>query len=287
MKSVKFGTMGLLVGCAALTASGAAFAQDAAVGAGATATTTTTTTVAPAPAPASTPPAPPAQTGMALPGAAPDAAAAGGRDHDLVVGHFGIGYMGRRGMPVTFDAGTGAVGPTIDAPVIGMRYWLDPMIGIDAGLGLLLQSGSVKADPAGVSQDLQGYTVFVVHGGVPLALAGSKHFSFQVIPELNLGFSSSTIAAGMGGGAETDLSGFHLDVGARAGSEIQFGFIGIPELSLQAGIGLAFSYDRLKNTTKGNPENSVTVSRTSLGTSVGDNPWNIFTGNIAALYYFD
>jgi len=284
MKSVKFGTMGLLVGCAALTATGAAFAQDAAVGAGATATTTTTTTVAPAPAPATATPAP-AQTGMALPGAAPDAAAAGGRDHDLVVGHFGIGYMGRRGMPVTFDAGSGAVGPTIDAPVIGMRYWLDPMIGIDAGLGLLFSGGSVK-NPAGTSNDLQGYTVFVLHGGVPLALAGSKHFSFQVIPELNLGFSSSTIA-GMGGGPETDLSGFHLDVGARAGSEIQFGFIGIPELSLQAGIGLAFNYDRLKNTVKSNPEASTTVSRTSLGTSVGDNPWNIFTGNIAALYYFD
>jgi len=33
-----------------------------------------------------------------------------------------------------------------------------------------------------------------------------------------------------------------------------------------------------------NPEHSV--SETRLGTSVGDNPWNIFTGNIAALYYF-
>jgi hypothetical protein len=27
-------------------------------------------------------------------------------------------------------------------------------------------------------------------------------------------------------------------------------------------------------------------SRFSFGTNVGDNPWNIFTSNVAALYYF-
>jgi hypothetical protein len=170
--------------------------------------------------------------------------------------------------------------------VIGMRYWLNPMIGIDAGLGLLLSTGSRKLDPGGVSQDLQGYTVFILHGGVPLALAGSKHFSFQITPEMNLGFASSSQAGAGMGGADIDYSGFHFDVGARAGTEIQFGFIGIPELSLQAGVGLALSYDRVKRTEKTTPESAVTVSQTALGTSVGDNPWNIFTGNIAALYYF-
>ncbi|HWZ88006.1 MAG TPA: hypothetical protein VNW92_04130, partial [Polyangiaceae bacterium] len=235
------------------------------------------------PAPASTPPAP-AQTGMALPGAAPDATAAGGRDHDMMVGHFGVGYLGRRSVGINIGGG-GAV-TTVDAPVIGMRYWLDPMLGIDAGLGVLLSTGSVKTDPGGVSQDLQGYTVFILHGGVPLALAGSKHFSFQIVPELNFGFASSSIA-GVGGAPNTDLSGLHLDVGARAGTEIQFGFIGIPELSLQAGVGLALNFDRVKSTLKANPEQSNTVSQTALGTSVGDNPWNIFSGNVAALYYFD
>jgi len=284
MKSVKFGTMGILAGCAALTLSSAALAQDAAVGGTATATTTTTTTTAPVatPAPASATPAP-AQTGMALPGA--DATVApGGRDHDQVVGHFGVGYMGRRSIVINPALDAAGNPGTVDAPIIGMRYWLDPMIGIDAGIGLLFSSGSVKTDPGGNSTDLQGYTVFMLHGGVPLALAGSKHFSFQIVPELNLGLASSTIAGGM---ADTDLSGFHLDLGARAGTEIQFGFIGIPELSLQAGVGLALAYDRVKATTKTTPEASTTVSQTRLGTSVGDNPWNIFTGNVAALYYFD
>jgi hypothetical protein len=183
--------------------------------------------------------------------------------------------MGRRTISIDL---AGAAGPaTVDAPVIGVRYWLDPMIGIDAGLGLLFSGGSTKT--GNVSVDNQGFTVFMVHGGVPLALAGSKHFSFQVVPELNLGFASSKR-----GGTGDDLSGFHLDLGARAGTEIQFGFIGIPELSLQAGVGLAFTYDRIKDSA---PAGAVVQSRTALGTSVGDNPWNIFTGNIAALYYFD
>jgi len=287
MKSVKFGTVGVLAGCVALTATSAVFAQEATaqVGGGATATTTTTTTVAPAPAPAPAAASPAPATGMALPGATPPAPPPGGRDHDLVVGHFGIGYMGFRSIAL---ASPGAAAPTtIDAPVIGGRYWLDPMLGIDAGLGLLFSGGSTKADPGGVSTDLQGYTVFILHGGVPLALAGSQHFSFQVVPELNLGFASSTANGAGPMGSNVDLSGFHLDVGARAGTEIQFGFIGIPELALQAGVGLAFAWDRTKATAKTNPEQSVTISQTRFGTNTGDNPWNIFTGNIAALYYFD
>ena len=283
MKSVKFGTVGVLVGCVALTAAGSAFAQEAQVGAGATATTTTTTTVAPAPAPAAAPPAP--ATGMTLPGAAPPPPPPGTRDHDLMVGHFAVGYMGFRTMPLANVNGTD--GTVANVPVIGARYWLDPMLGIDAGLGFLFSGGSNKTDPGGVSVDRQGYTVFVLHGGVPLALAGSQHFSFQVVPELNLGFSSSGVAGAGPMGSDVDLSGFHLDVGARAGAEIHFGFIGIPELALQGGVGLAFKWDHTKATAKTNPEQSVSTNQTALGTNTGDNPWNIFTGNIAALYYFD
>jgi len=211
---------------------------------------------------------------MTLPGATADPAA-DAADHASVVRHFGIGYMGRRSIGIDFGAAGAPI--TVDAPVIGVRYWLDSMIGIDAGLGLLFSAGSAKAGNA--STDTQGFTVFMLHGGVPLALAGSRHFSFQIVPELNLGFASSKR-----GGTGDDLSGIHFDIGARAGTEIQFGFIGIPELSLQAGVGLALSYDRIKDSA---PAGAAVVSQTAFGTSVGDNPWNIFTGNIAALYYFD
>ncbi len=217
------------------------------------------------------------QTGMTLPGAL-SGPGADADDHQSVVRHFGVGYLGRRTIAIDADPATGAITSTVDAPVIGARYWLDPLIGIDAGLGLLLNTGSASTGP--VSTDLQGYTVFIVHGGLPLALAGSKHFSFQVTPELNIGLASS-----QRGGNGPDLTGFHLDLGARAGAEIQFGFIGIPELALQAGVGLSLAYDHVKISPA--TGNSVSVNHTALGTSVGNNPWDIFTGNVAALYYFD
>jgi len=237
-------------------------------------TTTTTTTPVPAPSEPATPPPAPAQRGMTLPGAAPEPAVET-TDHAAVVRRFGVGYMGRRTMIIS------PAGDTQDAPIIGVRYWLDPMIGIDAGIGLLFSGGSTTTGNA--STDLQGYTVFMLHGGVPLALAGSKHFSFQVIPELNFGLSGSKSPAP--GGQSNDLSGIHFDIGARAGGEVQFGFIGIPELSLQAGVGLAFSYDHSKLTPPGGGA-ANSLNTTSFGTSVGNNPWNIFTSNIAALYYF-
>lgn len=225
------------------------------------------------PAPAQTPPA---QTPMTLPGTAADPIA-DATDHAAMVGHFGVGYMGRR--TITIDImGAGAAATTVDAPVIGARYWLNPLLGIDAGIGLLLSSAS--SSTGATNTDLQGYTVFLLHGGVPLALAGSRHFTFEVVPELNLGIASSQRD---GNGAK--LSGIHFDLGARAGAEIQFGFIGIPELSLQAGVGLALSYDRVKVSPA--MADATSNSRTTLGTGVGNNPWDIFTGNIAALYYFD
>jgi hypothetical protein len=215
---------------------------------------------------------------MTLPGTAPEPAVET-TDHASVVRHFGVGYMGRR----TININPTGAPATVDAPIIGVRYWLDPLIGIDAGLGLLFSGGSAKVGDT--STDLQGYTVFMLHGGVPLALAGSKHFSFQVVPELNFGIASSKTAPAAPTGQSSDLSGIHFDIGARAGGEIQFGFIGIPQLSLQAGVGLALSYDRSKITPPGGGA-ATSVHTTSLGTSVGNNPWNIFTSNIAALYYF-
>lgn len=277
MNTAKF-ALGLLAGGVALMSISAAQAAEAAAETTTSTTSTTTTTTAPVAAPAdsaTTPPAP-AQRGMTLPGATPEPAVET-TDHAAVVRRFGVGYMGRRTMIID------PAGGTVDAPIIGARYWLDPMIGIDAGIGFLFSGGSTKLGDT--STDLQGYTVFMLHGGVPLALAGSKHFSFQVIPELNFGLSGSKTAPAMPGAQGSDLSGIHLDIGARAGAEIQFGFIGIPELSLQAGVGLAFSYDHSKLTPPGGGA-ATSLNTTSFGTSVGNNPWNIFTSNIAALYYF-
>jgi hypothetical protein len=252
-----------------------AFAQ-AAAGATATAQGTTTT----------------ADAGMGLPG--PQAAAvAGDSDHDMMVGSFALGYLGRRSVPYGSGdpaAGTQATGTT-QAPIIGMRYWISPLLGLDAGLGFsMLGDGTTRVETTGapaVEADLAPVTAFMVHVGVPLALSNTGHFSFQVIPEANVGFATQKVDQSSAGLPEITGTGLALDVGARGGAEIHFGFIGVPQLSLQGSIGLLYRLERSK------VESSIPGSTTeytetvgSFTTTVYDNPWNIFTSNVAALYYF-
>jgi hypothetical protein len=293
---MKLRSVGILAGLGGLLLSGNAMAQDPAAPAPAPAAE---------PAPALPPPSEPAaapaqpaqaggqaQVGMALPGAAPAAEAApGNTDHDAVIGRLAVGYLGLRTMLISTSPIANAQAQIpFEAPIVGVRYWIDQMLGLDLGVGLSISGGSTEQSPvippAPSTLDLQGYTVFMAHAGVPLALASGKHYSFQIIPEVNLGIANSSIEVM---GFETRFSGFHLDIGMRAGAEVQFGFIGIPELGLQAGVGLGFQMDTTNGTadaTVGTPETSFDVSTNRFATSVGDNPWNIFTSNVAALYYF-
>jgi hypothetical protein len=276
MNNGKLRVVGCLAGLAGVLFTTSAFAQaaDAAPAAAAPAAPPEPAPAAAADASASTSGS--AQVGMALPGAAPQAAAvAGSSDHDAVVGRLAVGYLGRNGVTV----GGGVIAPTlVQGPVIGVRYWLSDMLGIDAGIGLGINSGSVTV--MGMSNDIPSSHLFMLHGGVPLSLASAGHFSFQVVPELNVGFAGgSTTAAGV----TNSVSGFHLDIGARAGAEIHFGFINVPQLSLQGSVGLRMNIDSTSSTIM-NVETKT--SNFGLGTTVGDNPWNIFTSNVAALYYF-
>ncbi len=239
-----------------------------------TETYATETEVAPAAAP---PPPPPVatETGVAV--------AAGQTDHEKAVGRLAIGYLGRRGMLMPGEGATvgsaWAEDPVeVQAPIIGVRYWVSDMIGIDAGLGLFMSSGSFEPE-GGDEQDAPGATVFMLHGGVPLSLASSGHFSFQVVPELNFGFGSRTVDTE----PEIEHSAMHFDVGVRAGAEVHFGFIDIPQLSLQGGVGLLYTRDSL-SVEMDDTEDSYSTG--ALTTDVGGNPWNIFTSNISAFYYF-
>jgi hypothetical protein len=233
--------------------------------------------------------------GMTLPGEGRPARAAetGDSDHDQFIGTFGIGLLGARTLNVgcSGEAGGGvacggAAGPSqtaINAPVIGVRYWLTEMIGIDAGIGIGINSFGESV--AGQDQNLPSATAFLLHGGVPLALASAGHFTFEVIPEMNIGFSSWS--QDRQGERSLSGSGFHFDVGARAGAEIHFGFIGIPNLALQGTVGLLLSTESTSIENTGNAANTtVKFSTTTFGTTLQGDPWDIFTSNISALYYF-
>jgi hypothetical protein len=235
------------------------------------------------------------EVGMTLPGAVGGAKAQGTpgeSDHDAMIGRLAVGYMGRFQIPLASGgalgglAGAPGVG-TVTAPAVGIRYWLDQGMGIDVGIGLLSTGGSASFNDGNttVTADEAGVNAGILHAGLPLALASSKHFTFLLAPELNVGFAQQTEE---GGGAKLERSGFGLDIGARAGAEIHFGFMGIPELSLQGGIGALFSMYSVKNTlTRPNlPEQSGETKHNEFTTTVNGNPWDIFTTNVAALYYF-
>jgi hypothetical protein len=195
------------------------------------------------------------------------------------VGRIGVGWLGTVDVPVgpALAAGT----PPIPTPVVGIRYWLSSTLGIDAGLGFFTTNSATRTE-ATTNQTVQGptRTAFVLHAGVPLSLADVGNFSFVVTPELNLGIGTGK---GTNADANADLSGFLLEGGVRAGAEVFFGFIGIPQLSLEGSAGVFLSSATGKVSAGGG---STRFSTFMLSTSSVAQPWDIFRKDIAARYYF-
>jgi len=82
----------------------------------------------------------------------------GGSDHSAMVGNFGIGFLGVTSVPIAIAPGPGAMldpgqfdttyGASVSAPTIGVRYWLSDPLGVEAGLGVGITSGSLEATNA-------------------------------------------------------------------------------------------------------------------------------------------
>ena len=290
---VRYGLAALVAG-AGILASTSAMAQDASASASAS-----------------------TSTGVKASAKAPQVESAGDSDHDRFIGTFAVGYLGASTVPIGALTASGngytASGANVTAPIVGVRYWLNELVGIDAGLGFRHVSTSVTEHQyvntgtqpyeGDVTYDMPSQTGFLIHAGVPLALAAEKHFTFEAIPEVNVGFASGTykfqshdiLAPGQAAPTypnDVSLSGMRLDVGGRIGAEIHFGFIGIPQLALQAGVGLYFSRTTYKVKGGGGtgnpaaPDTSSETKTTTIGTSLNGDPWAIFTNNISALYYF-
>lgn len=276
-------SLSIAMGLAALVAApAAAFAQDTTVG-GSVSTTTETTTLPP-PAPV-TQPAPAATTTQTTTTTRVADADDGVSDHEkYAVGHFAVGYMGLNAIPIAEANGNAG---TINAPIVGVRYWFNERFGLDVGLGLGWTGGSTETKNGNTSTTTDQAARFglAIHGGVPISFASFKHYKFLVIPEVNLAFARSSVAAANNTDSDTTLSGFQLDLGGRIGGEIHFGFIGVPQLSLQATVGAAFRYQSI-GLSQDTPSRSASSSAWSFGTTVQSDPWALFTNNISALYYF-
>jgi hypothetical protein len=223
------------------------------------------------------PPAPAAPATTVAATTAPPPPAPAVDDHASVVRHLGVGYQGISSLPIATgccDTGGNAQMGTVNAPVIGVRYWFRQSVGVDAGVGLGIQTGSAQPSAYG----------FAFHAGLPVVLGRGRHTAFEVTPEATVGFTKGTIPAPMGMNvADGHAGGLLLRAGARAGAEVHFGFIGLPELALQATVGL---YWRTQTWRLDQGGMSSSGSSTLVTTSVNDNPWGIFTDTISALYYF-
>lgn len=293
------GLLGTTVGLGVLLASTVAFAQSGEAtteAGGAFDGSAQLSTSTPEPEPE---PVPAAPVTIAAPPEAPEAAtaprAAGGTDHEKVIGKFGVMYFGVSEQPIGAGPPGGVTRDTVQMPYVGARYWLQERLGIDVGLGLSYSSGSRTVEQGGTETTTDGAARLGIglHGGVPLVFAYGNHYKFLAVPELNLGYATQSEAV-QNPPPNTPIppdvhrAGFRLDVGARVGTEIQFGFIGIPELALQASVGLNFRYQRWSaSQDAGGPVTSASSSSESqmnLGTTVQSDPWALFSNNISAIY---
>jgi hypothetical protein len=203
-------------------------------------------------------------------------------DHDKLAHHIGVGYFGASLLPIAIPpAGQGVppTGGTVTAPAIGARYWFSRRLGLDAGFGIGFTAGSQTLNSTSMSTPSS--FGLDVHVGLPVAVVSSSHYVFEIVPESLIGFTTGKIP-GTVGAASQSLDGFLFNIGGRVGCEIHFGFIGIPQLALQASIGVYFSHTSFGWSQS---TNSSSVQSNTLATSVETSPWGVFVDNISALYY--
>ena len=213
-------------------------------------------------------------------------------DHDRMISHIGVSWFGVSQIPMAIATPAGDINNpainlgtpiTLNAPALGIRWWINRTVGLDAGLGFSYSGGSVTTN--NVKVDKLGAFGMLIHAGLPLALANGKHISLQIIPETNIGFAkASVVSPSMNNPPpNADLSGVRFDLGARIGGEVHFGFIGIPELALEGSIGAFFTY-QATGVSVGAANHSD--SSISLTTASFHNPWDFFASTIQARYYF-
>lgn len=219
------------------------------------------------------PASPPAAPSPAAPSAAPAAtpAAVPPTDHAQVVGRIGLGWEGVSEVPLYQAQGELQ---KVAAPALGLRWWFDERLGLDVGFGI----GYLRS-----FDTTSATTAFLLRAGVPYALYVGQHFTFITAAHLVFGHARSKRTGGSGGfpspQVETPLRGYRLDLTLSGGAEVQFGFIGIPELALQGSVGFFVQHQWTE-------EGTLSSSETRITTSLVNNPWDFFQGQIAARYYF-
>ncbi|HYD41754.1 MAG TPA: hypothetical protein VEB43_13080, partial [Anaeromyxobacter sp.] len=205
-------------------------------------------------------------------------------DSERAMGTYALAVFNTQ--PFEFPASGGADPLPLTVYTVGLRHWTRSPLGPfknwgwDAGLGLAFRRSSVTSPQAGVlsSDDGPALTGWGLHVGLPLAVTHHRHATFELVPELDVIYAHEKIPALDAGGDATSYSGWSARVGAKAGFEIYFGFVDLPQLAIEASLGLSLSYDSVK-TTVGPIERSTRTW--GIQTLRGNEPWSIFTGSVA------
>ncbi|MDP3277383.1 MAG: hypothetical protein Q8Q09_19505 [Deltaproteobacteria bacterium] len=196
---------------------------------------------------AATPPPPPPPALQSV-NASVAANAGGGTDHDRVLNQIGLRYFGFVGAP-------GGMGmPGFGVHNVGIRYWMNRQIAIEGGLGLALSAGA-------------GGTAFgfALNAGLPINVAATQHLAIHIIPNVLIGLPSVSPTL------------LIIRASADAAAELHFGFIGVPQMSLQARMGIGVDL----TLAGGNAQFSLATTPGS-----GGDVWSVISGSIAATYYF-
>jgi hypothetical protein len=196
------------------------------------------------------------------------------------------------GDPVNAPGGSRAVPDTLTAPVLGSRFWFTKRLGVEAGFGLNVRTGTIKR--GNNENDGAKALALAVTVGVPFSLVYGKHYNLLVIPNLGFGKSSATDTRNTAEDADDVFGkGTVLEAGIKGGVEAQLGAVGLPGLALQLTLGVRFRYELLSANIpvldamgtlqdEYEVESTNTVFTTSAGSSLGA----AVAGTIAAIYYF-
>jgi hypothetical protein len=192
--------------------------------------------------------------------------------------------------PFEFPNTGGAAPIPLTIYTLGLRRWTTQPLGpfrnwgFDLGVGLNYSSSTITQPQTGTLTTSDGPSTsgFGLHAGLPLAITLHKHAVFELVPEVDVIWAKESIPA-LTGNVITTYDGWSARIGARAGFEIFFGFIGLPQLAIEASLGARFSYDSVSSSV-----GAIERSTRAWGFSSmrGNEPWSIFSGSVAAMYHF-
>lgn len=195
-------------------------------------------------------------------------------------GTLGVGLIGLSSFSTTSSdlAGLGSLGglaysaPSV--PLLGIRYWMkSSRMGIDVGVGAMVASNPTLSTSSSPGIQLHA------HVGLPIAIASGVNVIALIAPELRVGLKSVSVNSSLSG-AETNQTGSLLELGVRGGLELYFGFIGVPELSLEASFRVAAAREAF---TSGSSQQS---EKFRFSTSLAGDAFSLLASSLALKYYF-